>query len=56
MPIAANGRAVVLVLRWDWLSSMTVVASVQPPAHHDCPALEWEVVSPPVSLSRREGW
>jgi hypothetical protein len=35
---------------------MTIVAYVWPLAHLDRLALEWEVVSPSVSLSRREGW
>jgi hypothetical protein len=58
MPATADGGVVIQVVRWGWLSSTTVVASVRPPARHDRPALEREVVSPPspVSLSRREGW
>jgi hypothetical protein len=45
---------------YPWLSSITVVASMQPHVRRDCPALEREVaslsdsLSP--SLSRREGW
>jgi hypothetical protein len=56
MLAAADGGAVILVVRWGWLSSTIVVASVRPPAHHDRPALEQKVVSPSVSLSRREEW
>jgi hypothetical protein len=56
MLAAAGGGAVVPVVRWGCLSSRTVVASVQPPVHRDHPALEWKVVSPSISLSRREGW
>jgi hypothetical protein len=56
MPTAADGEAVVPTIRWGWLSSTTVMASVRPPAHHDCPTLEREVVSLSDSLSRREGW
>jgi hypothetical protein len=56
MPAAAGGGVVVPAVRWGWLSSTTVVASVWPPARCDRPALEREVVSPSVSLSRREGW
>jgi hypothetical protein len=56
MPAATGGEAVVPAVRWGWLSSTTVVASVWPPAHRDRPALEREVVSRSDSLSRREGW
>jgi hypothetical protein len=56
MLTATGGGAVVPMVRWGCLSSRTVVVSVQPPAHRDHPALEWKVVSPSISLSRREGW
>jgi hypothetical protein len=56
MPAAVGGEAVVPAVRWGWLSSTTVVASVRPPAHRDRPAMEREVVSLSDSLSRREGW
>jgi hypothetical protein len=55
-PTATNGRAVVPMVHWGWLSRTTVVASMRPPTHCDRPTLEQEVVSPSVSLSRREGW
>jgi hypothetical protein len=56
MPAAAGGEAVVPTVRWGWLSSTIVMASMRPPAHHDRPALEREVASLSDSLLRREGW
>jgi hypothetical protein len=56
MPTAVGGEAVVPAIRWGWLSSTTVVASVWPATHRDRLALEWEVVSRSNSLSQREGW
>jgi hypothetical protein len=56
MPTAVGGEAVIPAIRWGWLSSTTVVASVWPPTHRDRLALEWEVVSRSNSLSQREGW
>jgi hypothetical protein len=56
MPTVAGGGAVVPVVRSGWLSSTIVVVSAWPPAHHDRPALEREVVSRSDSLSRQEGW
>jgi hypothetical protein len=52
MPATAGGEAVVPTVRWGWLSSSTIVASVWPPAHRDRPALEREVVSCSDSLSQ----
>jgi hypothetical protein len=52
MPAAASGEAVVPTVRWGWLSSITVVASVRPAARRNRPALEREVAS----LLQREGW
>jgi hypothetical protein len=48
MPATADGGVVIQVVRWGWLSNTTVVASVWPPTRHDRPALEQEVVSPPL--------
>jgi hypothetical protein len=45
MPTVVGDEAVVPVVRWGWLSSMTVVESVRPPARRDHPTLEREVVS-----------
>jgi hypothetical protein len=56
MPATVGGEVVVPAVRWGWLSSTTVVASVWPPSHHDRPALEQKVVSRSDSLSRHEGW
>jgi hypothetical protein len=56
MPAAVGGEAVVPEVRWSWLSSTTIVASVRPPACRDRPALEREVASLSDSLSRRERW
>jgi hypothetical protein len=50
-PTAAGGEAVVIAVRWGWLSSMTVVASVWPLSRCDRPALDWEVVSRSDSFS-----
>jgi hypothetical protein len=51
MPAALGGEATVPTVRWGWLSTMTVVASMRPLAHHDRPTLEQEVVSLADSLS-----
>jgi hypothetical protein len=51
MPTTISGGAVVPLVRWGWLSRTTIVASVRPPTHRDRPVLEWEIVSPSVSLS-----
>jgi hypothetical protein len=50
-PTIAGGEAVVPVIRWGWLSSMTVVASVWVVDYCDWPALEQEVVSYSDTLS-----
>jgi hypothetical protein len=54
-PTTGGGEAVVPAVGWDWLSSMTVVVSVQPLDRRDRPALDQEVFSRSDSLSRREG-
>jgi hypothetical protein len=56
MPTAAGEEAVVPTVCWGWLSNITIVASVRPPACRDHPTLEWEVASLLDSLSQREGW
>jgi hypothetical protein len=47
----AGGEAAVPAIRWSWLFSITVVASVRPPVHRDRPALDREVASHSDSLS-----
>jgi hypothetical protein len=54
-PTAAGRDVVVPVVRWGWLISTTVVASVRPLGRHHRPTLDREVVSLPDSLSRQEG-
>jgi hypothetical protein len=56
MPAVVGGGAVVPVVRWGWLSSTIVVASLRPLYRRDRSTLELEEVSPSISLSRREGW
>jgi hypothetical protein len=56
MPAVAGGEVVIPMIHWGWLSSTTIVASVRPPARHDHPALERDVVSRSDSFSWREGW
>jgi hypothetical protein len=56
MPAATGGEAIIPVVHWGWLSSTTVVVSMQPPARCDRSAQEWEVVSRSDSLSWQEGW
>jgi hypothetical protein len=56
MPAAVGGEAVVPTVRWGWLSSTTIMASMRPLARRDHLALEREVASLSDSLSQREGW
>jgi hypothetical protein len=56
---AGGGVTAVVVIRWhDVVAEVvtTILAVVRPPTQRYLPTMEWEVASPSVSYSWREGW